>query len=174
MPIMDGHEATKQLRMMGVKTPIIALTGNALQSDKDLFLEVNGAYTLKIALHFHGFRHSFPMGKLKRRRKRSITTISSRSRSQIKQLAFRYESMNVALARLHGPTSPLPAMFWLKALISMVPATCELPSLENGLSASIAANNPRTTLSDKLLVHPPQQDIPQIQVCCWFQHLHND
>ncbi|GLJ45600.1 hypothetical protein SUGI_0959930 [Cryptomeria japonica] len=39
MPVMDGHEATRQLRTMGVKTPIIALTGNALQSDKDLFFE---------------------------------------------------------------------------------------------------------------------------------------
>lgn len=39
MPVMDGHEATRQLRSMGVKTPIIALTGNALQSDKDLFFE---------------------------------------------------------------------------------------------------------------------------------------
>ncbi|CAK9208324.1 unnamed protein product [Sphagnum troendelagicum] len=33
MPVMDGHEATRQLRLMGVKTLIIALTGNALQSD---------------------------------------------------------------------------------------------------------------------------------------------
>ncbi|CAM6056960.1 unnamed protein product [Sphagnum tenellum] len=33
MPVMDGHEATRQLWLMGVKTPIIALTGNALQSD---------------------------------------------------------------------------------------------------------------------------------------------
>jgi CheY-like chemotaxis protein len=39
MPVMDGHEATRQLRSMGVKTPIVALTGNTLQSDKDLFFE---------------------------------------------------------------------------------------------------------------------------------------
>ncbi len=32
-------KATRQLRLMGVKTPIIALTGNALQSDRDLFFE---------------------------------------------------------------------------------------------------------------------------------------
>jgi len=37
MPVMDGHEATRQLRSMGVKTLIVALTGNTLQSDKDLF-----------------------------------------------------------------------------------------------------------------------------------------
>lgn len=39
MPVMDGHEATRQIRLLGVKTPIVALTGNALQSDKKLFLE---------------------------------------------------------------------------------------------------------------------------------------
>ncbi|KAH9310937.1 hypothetical protein KI387_025972, partial [Taxus chinensis] len=39
MLFMDGHKATRQLRTMGVKIPIIALTGNALQSDKDLFFE---------------------------------------------------------------------------------------------------------------------------------------
>ncbi len=32
-------KATRQLRLMGVKTPIIALTGNALQSDGELFFE---------------------------------------------------------------------------------------------------------------------------------------
>eukprot|EP00850_Spirogloea_muscicola_P008753 SM000047S16892 [mRNA] locus=s47:503770:507145:- [translate_table: standard] len=39
MPVMDGHEATRQIRLLGVKTPIIALTGNSLQSDRDLFFE---------------------------------------------------------------------------------------------------------------------------------------
>ncbi|GLJ55904.1 hypothetical protein SUGI_1200210 [Cryptomeria japonica] len=39
MPIIDGHEATRQLRTMGVKTPIVALSANSLQSDKDLFFE---------------------------------------------------------------------------------------------------------------------------------------
>ncbi|KAI5075221.1 hypothetical protein GOP47_0009875 [Adiantum capillus-veneris] len=39
MPVMDGHEATRQIRLLGVTTPIVALTGNALQSDRKLFLE---------------------------------------------------------------------------------------------------------------------------------------
>ncbi|XP_073012855.1 two-component response regulator ORR41-like isoform X2 [Typha latifolia] len=39
MPIMDGHEATRQMRSLGVSTPIVALSGNSLQSDRDLFIQ---------------------------------------------------------------------------------------------------------------------------------------
>ncbi|KAG6471925.1 hypothetical protein ZIOFF_067648 [Zingiber officinale] len=38
MSVMDGHEATKQLRLLGVKTPIVALSSDSQQCDRDLFL----------------------------------------------------------------------------------------------------------------------------------------
>jgi len=36
MPIMDGFEATKKIREMGVKTPIIALSAAVMEKDKEL------------------------------------------------------------------------------------------------------------------------------------------
>ena len=33
MPIMDGYEATKQIRTLGIKTPIIAMSANAFAED---------------------------------------------------------------------------------------------------------------------------------------------
>ncbi|MDD2331313.1 MAG: response regulator, partial [Candidatus Cloacimonetes bacterium] len=35
MPVMNGHDATKELRKRGYQTPIIAMTANAMQKDKD-------------------------------------------------------------------------------------------------------------------------------------------
>lgn len=51
MPVMDGHEATRQLRNMGVKTPIVALTGNALTTDRELFFKA-GVDDFHTKVHF--------------------------------------------------------------------------------------------------------------------------
>jgi len=37
MPVMDGFTATQTLRDRGVQTPIVALTGNAIEEDQDQY-----------------------------------------------------------------------------------------------------------------------------------------
>lgn len=53
MPIMDGLEATRQLRAMGINVPIVGLTGNALDSDRNQFLAagVDDFFTKPISRH---------------------------------------------------------------------------------------------------------------------------
>ncbi|GJM96565.1 hypothetical protein PR202_ga13415 [Eleusine coracana subsp. coracana] len=38
MPVMDGHEATRQIRAMGVTTPIVGLSTDCLAADVDAFI----------------------------------------------------------------------------------------------------------------------------------------
>ena len=40
MPVMDGFEAITQIKDFGVKTPIIALTGNILTEEENKVLEL--------------------------------------------------------------------------------------------------------------------------------------
>lgn len=37
MPVLDGYQATSQLRAMGVRIPILGVTGNALAEDRETF-----------------------------------------------------------------------------------------------------------------------------------------
>ncbi|OOF99199.1 hypothetical protein ASPCADRAFT_204864 [Aspergillus carbonarius ITEM 5010] len=39
MPVMDGVEATRQIRLMGLEMPIIALTGNVMDGDAEEYLK---------------------------------------------------------------------------------------------------------------------------------------
>ncbi|CAN6281444.1 unnamed protein product [Urochloa humidicola] len=39
MPVMDGHEATRQIRALGVTTPIVGLSSDCLDADVDAFIK---------------------------------------------------------------------------------------------------------------------------------------
>uniref|UniRef100_A0A0E0KIW0 Response regulatory domain-containing protein n=1 Tax=Oryza punctata TaxID=4537 RepID=A0A0E0KIW0_ORYPU len=38
MPVMDGHEATRRIRDMGVTTPIVAVSSDGLPADVEAFI----------------------------------------------------------------------------------------------------------------------------------------
>uniref|UniRef100_A0A0E0F469 Response regulatory domain-containing protein n=1 Tax=Oryza meridionalis TaxID=40149 RepID=A0A0E0F469_9ORYZ len=38
MPVMDGHEATRRIRGMGVTTPIVAVSSDGLPADVEAFI----------------------------------------------------------------------------------------------------------------------------------------
>lgn len=46
MPVMNGHQATRALRARGLDVPIIAITGNALQEDREQFLAAGATEVL--------------------------------------------------------------------------------------------------------------------------------
>ncbi|TVU45111.1 hypothetical protein EJB05_04584 [Eragrostis curvula] len=39
MPVMDGHEATRQIRALGVMTPIVGVSSDCLGADVDAFIK---------------------------------------------------------------------------------------------------------------------------------------
>ena len=47
MPNMNGLEASKKIKEKGIKTPIIAVTANALSGDKEKFLQIMDGYLSK-------------------------------------------------------------------------------------------------------------------------------
>ncbi|KAL5209394.1 hypothetical protein ABZP36_005017 [Zizania latifolia] len=44
MPVMDGHEATRRIRAMGVTTPIVAVSSDGLPADVEAFIGAGADY----------------------------------------------------------------------------------------------------------------------------------
>lgn len=58
MPLMDGPTATREIRALGYQGRVYGLTGNALQSDIDLFMSAGADLVLTKPLDMHHFRSS--------------------------------------------------------------------------------------------------------------------
>ena len=46
MPVMDGPTATKAIRNLGYKNPIIGITGNVLAMDRKMFMDAGATNVL--------------------------------------------------------------------------------------------------------------------------------
>ena len=55
MPNMNGVETTKKLQNLGVCTPIVAMTANALQGDRERFLDIGMSDYLSKPIKFNDF-----------------------------------------------------------------------------------------------------------------------
>ncbi|OGM51009.1 sensor histidine kinase/response regulator Fos-1/TcsA [Aspergillus bombycis] len=61
MPVLDGLEATSQIRSMKIDVPIIALTGNALKGDAETYL-AKGALEMARYMRTESFTERFNYG----------------------------------------------------------------------------------------------------------------
>ena len=59
MPKMTGLEATAEIRKLGYKGPIIGVTGNAMDADREEFLSAGASHVFTKPLKFHLLKEFF-------------------------------------------------------------------------------------------------------------------